>query len=66
MLEEKEFELIIQINGKIRDKVKAPINLGEEKAKKLALNQPKIKQFLMEQKPKKIIFIKNRLINIVI
>jgi leucyl-tRNA synthetase len=66
MLKEKEFELIIQINGKLRDKIKAPINLEEEKAKKLVLNRPKIKRFLMEQKPKKIIYVKNRLINLVI
>jgi len=66
MLKEKEFELIIQINGKIRDKIKAPINLEEGKVKKLVLNRPKIKRFLMEQKPKKIIYVKNRLINFVV
>ena len=66
LLIEKNFELIIQINGKVRDKIKAPIDINQESAEKLVMKQEKIKQLLNNQTPKKIIFVKNRLINIVI
>jgi len=66
MLVEKEFELIIQINGKIRDKIKAVINISQGEAEKIAINREKIKQILSDKHPKKIIYVPNRLINIVI
>lgn len=59
------FQLIIQINGKVRDKIEAIIGLSESEAKDLAFNRPRI-QFFMESKVlQKIIYIPNRLINIV-
>jgi leucyl-tRNA synthetase len=63
---EKDFELIIQINGKMRDKIKMPIDITQENAEKLVMKQEKIKQILNGQTPKKVIFVKNRLMNIVI
>ncbi|MDP2855674.1 MAG: leucine--tRNA ligase [bacterium] len=66
MLVEKEFELIIQINGKVRDKIKAAINISQNEAEKIAINREKIKQILSGKHPKKIIYVPNRLINIVI
>jgi leucyl-tRNA synthetase len=63
---EKNFELIIQVNGKVRDKIKTPIDITQENAEKLAMKQERIKQLLNGQQPKKVIFVKNRLINIVI
>jgi leucyl-tRNA synthetase len=63
---EKDFELIIQINGKMCDKIKMPIDISQENAEKLLMKQEKIKQILNGQTPKKVIFVKNRLINIVI
>lgn len=66
ILIEKDFDLIIQINGKVRGKITAPINIEQAQVEKLALNQENIKKFLNGQKPKKIIYIKNKIINIVI
>ena len=63
---EKDFELIIQINGKMRDKIKMPIDISQENAEKLVMKQERIKQLLNGQTPKKVIFVKNRLMNIVI
>ncbi len=46
--------------------IKAPIDISQDNAEKLVMKQEKIKQLLNGQTPKKIIFVKNRLINIVI
>ncbi len=65
LLETGEYELIIQINGKVRDKVKISKNLQRQKIEQLVLNRESVKKYLGDQTPQKIIFIPNRLINIV-
>ena len=66
LIKEETFTLVIQINGKVRAKIETDINISGEKAKKLALSQQKIKNWIGRNKIKKTIFIKNKLINIVI
>ncbi|MEK7122175.1 MAG: leucine--tRNA ligase, partial [Patescibacteria group bacterium] len=63
---EKTFELVIQINGKVRAKMEAPAEAGEAELQELALNHPLIKEKLAGQPPKKIIVIPGRLVNIVV
>ncbi len=63
---EEQFELVIQINGKIKDKILAEIGVSQKKAENLALNQEKIKSAISGQKIRKIIFVPNKLINIVL
>mgnify|MGYP001027916973 CR=1 FL=1 len=65
-LEEDQFELVIQINGKVRDKIQVSRSITEEEAKKQAQATEKIKNYLSNQTPKKIIYIKEKLINIVV
>jgi leucyl-tRNA synthetase len=65
-IKEEIFELVIQVNGKVRATVSAPIDITEERAKELALSQERIKSFLSGKTPRKVIFIPHRLINIVV
>jgi len=60
------YNLIIQVNGKTRLTVDAPLDASQEKIKTLALSQPKIKNFIGRKQIKREIFVKNRLINFVI
>jgi len=66
LIQEDKFELVIQINGKVRDKISADINISQKSAEALALSQEKIKIWLKDKSVKKIIFVANRLINIVV
>ncbi|MEE8131526.1 MAG: leucine--tRNA ligase, partial [Candidatus Paceibacterota bacterium] len=63
---EDTFELVIQINGKVRDTISVKKDISQKEAEKLALSQEKIKNWVKGKKVKKIIFVPNRLINIVI
>jgi len=65
-LQDENFDLIVQINGKMRDVVSTPRDVSEEEAKKLALASEKIKKHLNGGAVKKTVFVKNRLINLVI
>jgi len=66
LVKEEKITLIIQINGKVRGKIEASANIAEEKAKELALAEPRIKELIGSQPVRKVIFVKGRLINIVI
>jgi leucyl-tRNA synthetase len=63
---EEEIELVIQINGKVRAKVKIPAGLDDESIKEKAFAEPKIKEHLKDKTPKKVIVVKSKLINIVV
>jgi leucyl-tRNA synthetase len=63
LIKEETFQLIIQISGKTRDIIEAPVGISEEEAKKLALKSEKIQKWLKGKEVKKTIFIKDRLIN---
>jgi len=58
--------LVIQVNGKVRDKIEVEADISEEKAKDLAISREKVKKWTEGRKIKKIIFIPKKLINIVI
>ena len=61
-----EIDLIISVNGKLRDKMVVENNLAEEKLKKIALGREKIQAFIDGKEIVKIIVVPNKLVNIVI
>lgn len=62
----ESFELVIQINGKVRENITVATNISEEEAKEKALSSEKVKKWLDGKEPKKIIYVKGKLISIVI
>jgi len=66
LVEEDKFELVIQINGRVRDKISVSRKITEEEAGELAVSQEKIKSWLKGKKTVKMIYIPGRLINIVV
>jgi len=65
LVQSDEFELVIQVNGKVRGKMHANINMTEDEMKDLSLNIKNVKNIIGEDKIKKVIFVKNKLINFV-
>ena len=66
LIKEEKINLIIQINGKVRDKIEVKAGISKEEAKQLTLQREKVKQWISGKEIKKIIFVKDKLINIVI
>ena len=58
--------MIVQVNGKLRDKLEIERDISADKAKELALSSQRIKQHIQNMKTEKIIYIPNKLINIVV
>jgi leucyl-tRNA synthetase len=57
--------LVLQVNGKVRDKLEVEADIGEEEAKKIAFKSEKIQKYLNGNNPKKIIYVPGKLVNIV-
>ncbi|MEK6896977.1 MAG: class I tRNA ligase family protein, partial [Nanoarchaeota archaeon] len=66
LIKEEKVLLIVQVNGKVRDKITANSGLSQKEAEKSALKSEKIKILVGKNKIAKIIFVPNKLINIVI
>jgi leucyl-tRNA synthetase len=60
------FELVIQVNGKVRDKVTVAKDISEEEAKQLALNSELVQKWLEGKQPQKVVYVKGRLVSVVV
>ncbi len=63
---EEKVLLIVQINGKVRDKIEAKSGLSQKEAEELVSNSEKIKTWLEGKAVRKVIYVPNKVINIVI
>ncbi len=66
LIREEEVLIVIQVDGKLRDKIKMPADSSEEIVKKAVVGLPKIKKWIEHKKIDKIIYIPGKLINIVL
>jgi leucyl-tRNA synthetase len=66
LLVEDEVEIVIQINGKLRDRVKMPIVATEEELKAVALANPKIQDRIAGKAVRNVIVVPKKLVNIVV
>ena len=65
-LKENRYELVIQINGKVRDKINVEINISDDEIKEKTLVRPNVKKWIDDKTIRKIIIVKGRIINIVV
>ncbi len=63
---EEVITLVVQVNGKVRDRIEVPADITEEEAKEKALATEGAKRYLNGQPPKKVLYVPGRLVNIVV
>ena len=66
MVTSDEFTLVVQVNGKVRERLSAPVSVTEDEAKKLAMGMPKVRSFLEGREVVKAIYVPGKLVNIVV
>ena len=66
LIKEEKLKIMIQVNGKVRSEMLVDTETGEEEIEKLALSNEVVIKLLEARDIKKIIYVKGRLINIVI
>mgnify|MGYP001563600942 CR=1 FL=1 len=66
LIKDEEVKIVIQINGKVRAEMLVEVDESEEEIKKKAQEHEAILKYINGQNINKIIYVKNRLINIVV
>ena len=65
-LKEDSYELVIQVNGKVRDKININNEMNEDQIKELTLKRPNILKWTNDKEIRKIIIVKGKIMNIVV
>jgi leucyl-tRNA synthetase len=60
------FTLVVQVNGKVRDKLEVPVGIPETEAQELALASPRVQSFLDGKSVNKTVYVPGRLVNVVV
>jgi leucyl-tRNA synthetase len=63
---EEQITLVVQVNGKRRDRIQVPIDIGEEQARELALGSEKVKAHIDGKQIQRVIYVPGRLVNVVV
>jgi leucyl-tRNA synthetase len=64
---EDEITLVVQVNGKVRDRIMVPADISEEDAKARALASEAVKKYIDGNPPKKVVYVAGRgMVNIVV
>ena len=58
--------IVVQINGKVRDKIEVSAGLSQEEIKEIALASPKVQEYVGNNPLRKVIVVPNKLVSIVI
>jgi leucyl-tRNA synthetase len=66
LISDDQVTLIVQVNGKLRDKLEIRFDMDEESATNLAINSIKVAPLLLDKEIIKTIFVPSKLINIVV
>jgi leucyl-tRNA synthetase len=66
LAKEEEITLVVQVNGKLRDRITVPASITEAQAKEKALGSQKVKAHLKDKEIVKTIYVPGRLVNIVV
>ena len=61
-----EIEIVVQVNGKVRDRVSLPAGTTEEAARIAVLASPRIQEHMGANQPKRIVYVPGKLFNIVL
>jgi len=65
-LEEEKFEYPVSFNGKLRFKLELPLDMQDDEIENAVINDERAKRWLDGKKPRKIIIVKGRIINVVV
>lgn len=63
---EDTITLIIQVNGKLRDRIEIPVGTNDEMVRELALQSEAVKKHIIGKEIRKVVVVPGRLVNIVV
>jgi leucyl-tRNA synthetase len=64
LIKEEKVTLIVQVNGKVRERIEVEIDTSKEEAEKIVLENETVKKWIDGKEIKEVFFVENKLINI--
>lgn len=61
-----EITLVVQVNGKLRDRINVPVDISQDDVKIAALSSAAVQKILEGKEPRQVIVVPGRLVNIVV
>lgn len=66
MTQDEAFTLVVQVNGKVRDRVEVSSGINEAEARQIAISNQKAAAFIGDNTIQKIVYVPGKLVNIVV
>jgi leucyl-tRNA synthetase len=66
LLREEEREIVVQVQGRLRARIRVPVGAPEELVRSRALSDPNVRRHLGERPPRRVIYVPGRLLNFVL
>ncbi len=66
LAKEEEITLVVQVNGKLRDRISVPASISEGEAKQIACDSEKVKSHIAGRQILNVIYVPGKLVNIVV
>src|SRR5918995_28259 len=66
LIRAEEITLVVQVNGKLRDRIEVPADITEETAKELALSSERVRPHVKGKELRKSVYVPGRLVNLVV
>jgi leucyl-tRNA synthetase len=63
---EDEMEIVLQVNGKVRDKLTVPVGAGEEQLRELAMASERVQGHVGDKTIRKVVVVPGKLVNVVV
>ena len=58
--------MVVQVNGRLRDKLQVPADIAEDEAKRLALASPRVQAHIDNKRVDRTVYVPGRLVNVVV
>ena len=58
--------LVVQVNGRLRDRLQVPADIGAEEAERVALASPRVQSYLNNKQVDRTVYVPGRLVNVVV
>ena len=65
-LEAEEVELVVQVNGRLRGRIRVPADAGREAIERAALAEPNVRRHVGDRPVRKLVVVPGRLVNVVV
>ncbi|HLF03896.1 MAG TPA: class I tRNA ligase family protein, partial [Dehalococcoidia bacterium] len=63
---EDTITLVVQVNGKVRDRIQVPAGINSDQAQELALASPKVQSYTQGKAVRQAVYVPGRLVNVVV